>query len=205
MDNMLILDGARAVHLLGLASGLGLALTADALALRFFMRPITRNDLHLLDRLHKLILAGLTLLWISGLTLLYLRTGFDMAQFTPKLMVKLGVVGLLSINALAVGALVLPTLARYQGCRFGDIPALARLRLALIGGLSSACWSGALALGVFSQLKTQTLSTLLVMFALLLCTCFLAATAAAFNARRIARLHKMATQGPQGGAVPMRF
>lgn len=153
MDGVLLLDAARAAHLIGLALGLGLAFCADLLALRALSTPIAERDVWLLRSLHRVILGGLLLLWISGLYILYLRTGFDPAKFSPKLMAKLVVVTLLSLNALSISLHAIPGFAAQTGRTFGAFPPALRLRLALIAGLSASCWLTALALGAFSQLK----------------------------------------------------
>ena len=100
MDNVLLLDAARLAHLVGLAMGLGLALCADAIALKSCFRPITALDVRLLSMIHRVIMVALGVLWASGLMLLTFRTGWDLAAFTPKLVMKLCVVVLLTLNAI---------------------------------------------------------------------------------------------------------
>lgn len=153
MEGVLLLDAARAAHIMGLAAGLGLAFCADILAVRALFVPVSGRDVWLLGVLHRVILGGLALLWLSGLYILYLRTGFDPAQFTPKLMAKLAVVTLLSLNAASISRVALPAFASQQGRTFGTFPAALRLRLSAIAGLSLSCWLSGLALGVFSQFK----------------------------------------------------
>ena len=83
MDLILVNDAARAVHLLGLALGFGLAILADISASRAVLRPLSEADILLLKRLHHFVSLGLVLLWISGLVLLWLRTGFDPDRISP--------------------------------------------------------------------------------------------------------------------------
>ena len=154
MDAELLNDAARLVHLVGLALGLGFALLADASAARAVVRPLDGREVALLATLHHLVTLGLVLLWVSGLTLLWLRTGFDPARMTPKLLTKLCVVAVLTLNAMAIGRIGLPTLLRFQSWRFGDIPLPERVQLCALGTLSAACWLSALALGVFGYFKT---------------------------------------------------
>lgn len=165
VDTVLLTDTLRAGHLLGLAMGMGLAFGADLLALRMIFKPVSERDFWLFYRLHGIIAISLGLLWVTGLGLLYVRTGLDPANVTPKLLVKLGVVGLLTINAMAVGTFVLPCLARNIGYRFGDMEAKEILRLSTIAGVSMSCWLSALALGVFTRLKPMSFQALADVFA----------------------------------------
>lgn len=153
MDNVLLLDAARLAHLVGLAMGLGLALCADAIALKSCFRPITALDVRLLSMIHRVIMVALGVLWASGLMLLTFRTGWDLAAFTPKLVMKLCVVVLLTLNAIIIGIVAMPTYRANLDRLFGQIEQPVRLWLSVIAGLSLSCWFSALALGVFSQLK----------------------------------------------------
>ncbi|MGI9388767.1 MAG: hypothetical protein ACR2O1_01820 [Boseongicola sp.] len=154
MDMTLLNDSMLATHLLGMALGFGIAVLADLLAVRAVIRPLDDRDIEALEIMHRLVLMGLVLLWSSGATLLWLRTGFDLDRFSPKLMTKVGVVVMLTVNALAIGKIGLPTMRAYQSWRFGDLPLPRRLQLSALATISLACWISALTLGVFSQLKT---------------------------------------------------
>lgn len=165
MDSILLTDLLRMGHLAGLAVGLGLALCADLLAVRSFFVTISERDVWILRSLHWLIMAGVAILWGTGLGLLYIRTGFAAEAMSPKLMVKLGVVLLLTCNALIIGMFALPSYAAHQGQRFGHFALTERLRLSVIAGLSLSCWASALALGAISQLKPLPLDQLEMLFA----------------------------------------
>jgi len=153
MDLDLLNDAARAAHLLGLALGFGVAIVADLCAARSLFRPLENHELADLHRYHRTVAVGLALFWTSGLVLLWLRTGFDLANFSPKLVTKLCVVALLTLNAFLIGRLGLPTIIAYAGHRFGSLPLTHRLRLGALAGMSGAGWIAALALGVFSAMK----------------------------------------------------
>lgn len=154
MDLTFLNDAARAVHLLGLALGFGLAILADVSASRAILRPLDARDIDMLKRLHHFVSVGLLLLWASGLVLFWLRTGFEADRISPKLMTKVAVVSILTLNAMAIGRIGLPTLLRFQSWRFGDIPLPERVQLCALGTLSGACWVAALCLGVFGYFKT---------------------------------------------------
>ncbi len=152
MDMTFWNDFARATHLLGMALGFGIAIFADLWAARAVIRALDDRDIETLEILHRLVTMGLVLLWVSGLALLWLRTGFDLDRFSPKLMTKIAVVVFLTANALAIEKIGLPTMRAYQSWRFGDLPLPQRLQLSSLATISAACWISALILGVFSQL-----------------------------------------------------
>lgn len=151
---------AVTAHLAGLVPGLAFALAADALALSSLVRPLGPRALKILRQLHNLILMALALLWLSGLTMIWLRLGPMEGSLTPKLMVKLGTVTLLSLNAVIIGRFVLPRMRTCQGQVFGQFPAPLRMQLALIGSISTACWSSALALGLVKALAPMGFASL---------------------------------------------
>lgn len=184
MDPTLLNDAARAMHLLGLALGFGVAIVADISAARLIFRPLDARERAMLRRFHRTVALGLALFWASGLVLLWLRTGFAAENFSAKLMAKLGVVTILTVNALLIGRLGLPMIDRIAGHRFGALSAPARVQLALLGALSTAGWIAALALGVFSQLRTMPWSAL----SEIIGTIYLAALAGAFAAALLAPL-----------------
>ncbi len=154
MDLTMLNDAARATHLVGLALGFGVAILADIRAARSLFRPLDDNDFDSLHQYHRTVSLGLSLFWASGLVLLWLRTGFQPENFSPKLMAKLGVVSMLTVNAYLIGRIGLPTMLAWRGFRYGSLPLIHRLRLSALAGMSAAGWISALALGVFSAMKT---------------------------------------------------
>ena len=180
MDLMLINDAARAVHLLGLALGFGVAIMADLSAARMLVRPLDGREIDLLHAYHRTVAIGLTLFWTSGLVLLWLRTGFQPENFSPKLMAKLGIVTLLTFNAIMIGRIGLRALDEWFGCRFGAIPIGERARLSALAGLSSAGWISALILGVFSTMRTMNYETLSGIIGVIYLLALLGAIAATF-------------------------
>ena len=194
MDSVLILDAARAGHMVGLAAGLGLALCADLLALRSVVKPVTDADVWIMWRLHRIILVGLAILWGSGLYLLQARTGWDPAAFSPKLVTKLAIVSVLTINAIVIGFYALPQFARNRGRRFGEFEPRTRLRLSVIAGVSLSCWMSALGLGVFSQLKPMSFGSLQAVFAPVFLTGLAGAVIVGLCATAIARLSGLASK-----------
>ncbi len=160
MDAQILHDAARFGHFVGLALGLGLGLYADSSFLNILSRPLGEEYLVSLRRIHGYVTLALVFLWTSGLFLLHARTGFDPAAITPKLLTKLAVVTMLTINAALIGTVALPLFARSIGRRFSELPLSWRLRLSVVGSVSGACWLSALALGVFARFKTMAPETL---------------------------------------------
>jgi len=115
---------------------------------------------------HQMISTALVGLWGSGLCLVYLRTGFVLAEFTPKLWVKLIIVSMLSINAVIIGMLVMPVMERYNDRPVLAIPLKYKLPMAMSAATSAFCWFTALALGAMNTLKTQSFGTLGMIFGL---------------------------------------
>ena len=160
MDPTFMADTARAIHFLGLALGLGFAIKADFFASRFMLRPLSDYELASLYTYHRTISFGLGLFWISGIALLYLRTGFQAENFSPKLLAKLAVVSVLTINAVLIGRFALTALRRSRQFRLGDLTFWRRIQFCTIGALSMASWVSALVLGVFQIMKKVPPETL---------------------------------------------
>ena len=153
MDSVFLLDAYRGVHLLGLALGLGFAIKADHIAFGFLYRSLKPTELNTLDICHRTIWLGLALFWISGLLILWVQTGFELDEFSKKLLCKLGVVSLLTANAIMIGRFAMPILRSWHSARLGELPLATRLFLGILGGISASSWASALTLGVFSGMK----------------------------------------------------
>ena len=197
MGDSFLLDAARGAHFIGLAIGFGLAICADIMAARSVIAPIREREAVLMRLMHRTIMTGLVMLWASGLYLVHIRTGWEASAFTPKLIVKLGVVILLSVNALLIGAYALPRYGANIGRRFGQIDLHVRVRLAAIAGVSLSCWTSALALGVFSLLKPMSFEALQAVFAPVFLAGLVGAVALAVVSGLVVRLSGAMTQAEE--------
>ena len=101
------IDLIRFGHIAGLALGLGLAIYADHRFLRTLTRPLRREDVDLLSTIHGHVVTALSVLWLTGIMLLYVRTGFQAENVTPKLVFKVLIVSVLTVNAVLIGRRVL--------------------------------------------------------------------------------------------------
>lgn len=153
-------------HLLFVAIGLGLAVRLDFIFFRG--RHLRPSQVLLADTVlsHQMISTALVGLWGTGLCLVYLRTGFDLAEFSPKLWVKLIIVTLLSVNAIIIGKFAMPVMERFSDRPVLAIPLRYKLPMALSAATSAFCWFTALALGAMNTLKTQSWETLGLIFGL---------------------------------------
>ena len=162
MTDQIIIDCIRFAHVIGLALGLGLALFADFRFLRALCEPIQKADIRFLQRVHVAVMTALFILWLSGLSLLYVRTGFEPSAFSPKLIAKLLVVTILTVNAIAIAKIAMPLLRAAIGQSIYDIALVYRTALITIGAISAASWMGALMLGIFAAFKLMPGPTIIV-------------------------------------------
>jgi hypothetical protein len=148
MELLLVTDSVRFGHLLAVCIGLGASIMADIYILNRLRMPLSPEMLATLHRTHLIVWAALGVMWATGLGLVYIRTGFDPATFTPKLIAKLATVSVLTVNAVLIGWVVMPILKRAPGKSIAALHRGEKLCLSVIGGISSASWMLALAMGV---------------------------------------------------------
>lgn len=115
---------------------------------------------------HHMIMSAMLGLWVSGLTLIYLRTGFDFAQFSAKIYMKLTVVSLLSFNAVVIATYVLPVVERFDDRPLLALPIKCKVPMAICAATSIFCWFAALALGSMAFFKAQSWDVLAPAFAI---------------------------------------
>ena len=151
----------RFVHLSMLMMCFILVFFADITAAKSTTRRLTDSDFAQLHRYHSSLVYGLILLWLSGGILIFIKTGFDLSQFSPKLYAKIFVVTVLTINAVLIGQVALPFYEKNKDKRFGDFSVSVRVGLATCGALSTSSWISAFCLGSLTALKTASATTLI--------------------------------------------
>lgn len=144
-------------HLLSCALALALVLHADfGIARGSFRREALGETAHRVTWL-------LSALWLSGLALVYLDTGFDPGKMAamPKLLIKLACVTVLTINGAILHRVAFPLMS-------GESPlTLAQgLLLAVCGAVSTGHWLLAAFLGIAKPLGRLPLETLGMLYAL---------------------------------------
>lgn len=130
------------LHLLAFAAAaVGVALGDIAL---FSRKAI---DSSRLQQAGRVVTAALLCLWATGLMLVAVDTGMALDQIAarPKLLAKLTVVIVLSLNGMALHRWVFPALS-------GPQPGLVATRLARLGTVSMVSWLYAVFLGVSGML-----------------------------------------------------
>ena len=146
----------RSAHLATLAACAWLVISADLTAAKSTFRNLSAHDFKRLHLNHRALAWGLAIFWLSGIYLIWNATAFDPAQLSPKLMAKLIVVTILTVNAVVIGRFALPFMERNQSMTFGEFNFEVRWRLALCSGISTASWISAFCLGAIKPLRTAS-------------------------------------------------
>lgn len=154
MFELIVSDSIRYGHLLAIAVGLGTAAQAEVSMIRGRRNIIRAETVSDLNFRHRIIVISLIGMWITGLALVALRTGFRPDAITPKLWAKLAVVALLTLNAMMISRLALPLFDRCKGRRMIDIGPWRKLAFLLFAGISNTSWLIALSLGSSLLVKT---------------------------------------------------
>ena len=149
------IDLVRAGHLLCFAMGMGIAFFFDFRTLQSMNVPIEPDDMEVLHEIHSWIMFAFLGLWVTGLTLVYVRTGSDLNNFTPKLYTKLAVMVLMTANAVAISRYVIPAMKKYTGRTILRIPFLQLVGITQCAINSAAFWIAGLVLGSSVFLKTS--------------------------------------------------
>lgn len=155
-----LVDLIRATHLLCFAAGMGTGLYFDLRTIRTMDKQITEGDVRALHDIHVWIMGAFGGLWITGMALVYIRTGFAWAEVSPKLFLKLYVMTFMLINARAIGRYVMPVMEQSVGNALFDLPAWKLATVTQIAVNSVFCWTAGLALGSSVVLKTAEWSLL---------------------------------------------
>ena len=129
-------DSVRGLHLLFLALGMGSALYLDFRTLTGLSRIVRAQDITEIERIHRFVSFALAGLWATGLMLIWIRTSFDLSQFSPKLWCKLAIVTGMTLNAMVIGSCVLPAMQAQLGQRVIDLKPRALLPLAVVASVS---------------------------------------------------------------------
>jgi hypothetical protein len=146
----------KTLHVCGLIMGFGGAALADyTIFTRCIARPVLPGLVRYIRFLSRIVAAGLAVLWISGLMLVWLKlqTTPEFAS-NPKLWAKIAIVGVLTINGLMIHRFALRRLEHMTGRRFFDgASVLDRAGLMLCASISSVSWVIPFLLGMLPELN----------------------------------------------------
>ncbi len=147
MDTQVFIDAARYAHIITVAIGFGAAFLADYHVISRLGRPIDDSLTTTMHLCHSVIWKMVIGMWVTGLILVQIRTGFVLENFTPKLISKLTTVAILTANAILISKIAMPLVEENRGRSLMWLPLSSKLCLAGIGAVSSASWMLALAMG----------------------------------------------------------
>lgn len=149
-----IRSGLRLVHFAGIVLGVGAATLLDLIIFRFVLtRRIEETHIRIFLFASQIITIGLALLWMSGIAFLIYYWFYDPGKIeNPKLLAKIIIVGVLSLNAFLVHFVAMPQVTIQVGQHLLD--GLSRSRCAFlifIGTVSAISWYVPLVLGIVPQ------------------------------------------------------
>jgi hypothetical protein len=147
MDAQIYIDLARFAHIITVAVGFGAAFLTDMHAVTRLSGTIDKSFLSTLRNFHTTIAISVVAMWITGLLMVFIRTGFDVSLFSPKLISKLVIVSILTLNAIVIGKFIMPILEDSVGQSLLWLPFPTQLMLAGVGAISTSSWLLALLLG----------------------------------------------------------
>ncbi|GHA50914.1 hypothetical protein GCM10008927_15220 [Amylibacter ulvae] len=158
------IDLLRIAHLFCFAAGMGTALYFDFRALGAISRPSTTEDIAQLEHIHNWIAVAFLGLWITGIALVYVRTGFQISAFSPKLWLKLGLMTLMTLNTKIIAAFIMPLMRNNVHRALSDLPLMRYVAASQAAILSMFCWSSGVFLGASVVLKTAPWDVLIPLF-----------------------------------------
>jgi hypothetical protein len=166
----LVVSGLRLGHFAGIILGVGATTLLDLIIFRFVVaKRIEQHAANIIMFSSYIIFTGLVLLWLSGLGFSAYYWYYDPVKIgNPKLLAKVTIVGVLTLNALLVHYFVLPQIAAQVGRYLFD--GLSRFHcflLVSIGTISAISWYVPLVLGAVPQFDNISATSILTGYAAL--------------------------------------
>ncbi len=148
----------RLAHFTGLVLGFGGAVFIDLLLHRFLRRDLTRDAYETVVHSSRYVSVGLALLWLSGLGFLALYALAEPAKLSnPKILAKVTIVAVLTLNGCFVHRRVIPFLRGQIGQPLAaGMAANARGSMAACAAISGVSWAVPVVLGAAPQLNFTT-------------------------------------------------
>ena len=161
-------------HIIGIVLGTGAATAADLLILRrTIFEPIEDSVVDTVEFLSKLVTIGLIFLWISGIGLALVIWSKNPAFVTnEKFWAKVVIVTVLTVNAFAIHAIILPKLRHLTGKRLFDrLSFREQATFILSASVSGVSWYLPLVLGPAREWSyVVPLGVVLLLYVFLLCS-----------------------------------
>lgn len=158
-------------HFIGIILGIGAATLLDLIILKFVLtRRIEENSIRIVIFSSRIITVGLVILWLSGIGFFDYYWYYDQAKLNnPKLLAKIIIVAVLTVNAFMVHSLVIPQIKTHVGRHLlDDLTRAQCLFLIFIGTVSAISWYVPLILGIVPQFnRTVSAEVILASYALL--------------------------------------
>ena len=155
----------NSLHYAGIALGLGGALIGHGLAMRCLMMEGPAPRRGIIWSLHIAVIIGLCLLWSSGTAMLVSK--FSLATLPPKIILKLIIATVLSINALLMQEYLIPLASRLRRPIVSQLSHAQIGQVSLIGSTSICCWLSIFAIAVISPLQHLPLTHMISLWVIL--------------------------------------
>jgi hypothetical protein len=166
---MQLLTLIKIAHLVGLIMGLGGALLLDLTILtRGIIKPVSHYTIHQLHMLSRVVAAGLLLLWITGLALIWINWQIKPEYIeNPKLWAKIIIVCILTVNGILIHTAVMPKLEERLGLRLFEGRSNRHVMMfTFVASVSAVSWITPFILGKASELNfVVPASTILIAYA----------------------------------------
>lgn len=166
MELQILVDLARFAHILAVAIGFGAAFLADYHMLSRLGQTVDDELMTTLHVCHRVVTTALVAMWVTGLIMIGIRTGFVIEEFSPKLFSKLLTVSVLTANAVLIGRYAMPLVEDSRNGNLMWLPIRVKMRLAVIGAVSTTSWMLAMAMGIIKVLATSGWLTFILMLPL---------------------------------------
>lgn len=146
-------DALRLVHLSAVFFVIGGIFHAHMTTLRSLSELLSLKKISDLKVLHSRIWLALVVLWISGALMIILSVGTVFSAIPDKVLIKISVVFVLTINALFIGSFLIPFLESRVGCSLIGLSLRDKMKLLPFVALSMAGWSVAIMIGSMDVFK----------------------------------------------------
>ena len=138
------------VHLIACCAAIGLVLISDFAMIRKLTRGDYSgpDDIAHLHQVMRVVVASLTVLWLSGIAIIYLDVSVKGLDYfsNPKLQAKIAIVCILTLNGFVLHGAVLPSIQKFQGML--HLPFNPLMLAIFSGAVSGVSWFYAALLGV---------------------------------------------------------